>query len=491
MPHEIIDRRPARRTQVAPTESRDSTVRGMSYVPHSHGAADAQRVFCGLAKVRPLPVSIVEREMHCRVTAEKRKCTDAACFVLLVVCLAFWAGAAVFVIPRADWRRVVYGSDSLGRVCGEGDWEQRKRRYFPSVKSDLQVLRAADGDDAEVDVYNDLVSVCVEECPSAGEVVCIDDFLLNMTSLPNASEVLQCYGGVEDPDSDSGAPRNEYYMDNYDFCSSCWVSAMNTTDVFFHCVEDQSVATTSVLRCTFPENPADVSDPEHLEPDDPRCLVVSETVVVNTERTASDDDPVSESLAAAITGLPGWCLDIINTYAVILAVAPTVAGLVCFLCIISIGRGCKIGRCCDRHDAFLSETRFCSATSFFVWTFLVVGLIVAIGISGVAWLNTGLFSVDVAVEFLDNSSNVLEQSISSALGGFTVNVTDLGLDLFSGSLSELAGVQVRTVLSWFLNKCERDLIRSAFHIDCGYRSFSRGTPRHGASLHLFRSSSAF
>ena len=484
--YDVVDRRPSRNARNArnarrvsapnSNESKDGTKRGMSYVPHSHGSdkSGAERVFCGLATARPLPVGIVEREMHCRVSSDQRKCTDLFCFALLILTLAVWAGAAVFVIPRSNWRRLVYGTDSLGRTCGEGDWEDRKRLFFPTVQSDIQALQASAAassttssssvtdDGTALDVYTDLkTSVCVAECPLAGEVVCLNDFLANFSSPPDASVVEQCYGGPVDPRSPAGRHRNTYFMDNRTLCESCWVSSLNTTDVFFHCVQDKPVATSSVKRCTFPSNPDDPADPDHLDPDDPRCLVVHEVVSVATTSAAdlaattgiaalAGVDPVAQMLAAALTGLPGWCLDVINTYAVMLGVAPIISGLVCFLSLISIGRACictKRGCACAAgsrahgNDAAAGR-RFCSGTSFFVWSFLCFGLVLALAVAALAWLKTGLFNLDAAAALLDNSTGGLEATISAALGGFKVNVTDLGLDLFAGSLSELSGVQV-------------------------------------------------
>jgi hypothetical protein len=286
----VVDRR-SQRDKVHPMRPIDSTRRGMRYVPHAHHAK-GKKLFGGLARARPLPVGIVEREMHCSVSSFDRKCTDSGCLAVLTLALLLWAGFAAFIIPRSDWRRIVYGSDSLGRTCGEGEWVDRTHVYFPNVQSDLQVLQAqadAAASEAEaaaavqlssgdVDIYSDLTSVCVRECPLSGSVVCLDSFLGGFDDLPNASTVAQCYGGVsaEDPgQSTAGVHRNAFFLANYEMCSSCWAVPLNTTDVFFHCVAQQSSAAATVRRCTFPENPDNTSDPEHLDPDDPLCLVVS------------------------------------------------------------------------------------------------------------------------------------------------------------------------------------------------------------------------
>ena len=431
--------------------STDSTKKGMTYVPHSHGTRGARLVWGGLARARPLPVGIVEREMHCRVTAEQRKCTDTGCCVLLLLCLALWAGVAAFVIPRADWRRIVYGSDSLGRTCGQGMWGNKTRLFFPDVKGDLLALQslAANGTSLSsssstigtegVDIYNDLTSICVETCPMAGDVVCMDGFLedSSLTHPPNASEVEQCYGvnGI-------GTARASV-------CSSCWLSLFNTSDVFFHCISQPPVATSSLRRCTFPNNPENVSDPTHLEPDDDECLVISEVVTALSQSASLDVDPVSKMLSDAVSGLSGWCLDIINSYAVVLGIAPLLSGLVSFLCIISIGRSCKVCRKID--EVVLVGTVYCGGSAFFVWTMLGFGLLFALMVTALAWLHTGLFSLDIAADFLDNSSTALEATVAAALGGFSVNVSDPNFGLFAGSLGELTGVQVllsENVVAW-------------------------------------------
>jgi hypothetical protein len=201
---------------------------------------------------------------------------------------------------------------------------------------------------------------------------------------------------------------------------------------------------------------------------------VSELTTSLSRDAALEFDPVADHIAAALVSLPGWCLDIINTWSVVLGIAPITSGLVSFLCLVSIGRACRLrgcaynanggssgvadgggaggggagdgsggaGSCCSAGAAG-PDTQYCSATGFFTWTLVSLGLVVALVLTFFAWLRTGLFSVDVAIDLLANSSGALGSQISTALAGYTVNVTALGIDLFAGSsLAELAGVQV-------------------------------------------------
>lgn len=122
------------------------------------------------------------------VSTSKRKKTDCLFFLLIVV--YFFGMLTILGVgyKNGNPARLIYGSDSEGRVCGDinegfvntGRFEDlrvnnnmQKQRFvvFPRTEKDLELQIA--GLDLEFDLFDfDFFSVCASKCPREGDIVC-------------------------------------------------------------------------------------------------------------------------------------------------------------------------------------------------------------------------------------------------------------------------------------------------------------------------------
>ncbi|QDZ19122.1 choline transporter [Chloropicon primus] len=101
---------------------------------------------------------------------EDRKCKDV---LFLVIYLGFLAGLAyvgIVAIEKGDWRRLLYGTDSNGHLCGVKNKNgpdfssMRKIVYIDSMEPSLGVG------------FANARRVCASECPKGGRVCTAEDF---------------------------------------------------------------------------------------------------------------------------------------------------------------------------------------------------------------------------------------------------------------------------------------------------------------------------
>jgi len=86
-----------------------------------------------------------------------RKCTDVICLILFLVFIAAWAIVAFYAAVNGDINRVIYPTDSQGRICGAGDLKDRPKLLFFDLTKCLNFGVMAHGCVTP--------QVCVKECP--------------------------------------------------------------------------------------------------------------------------------------------------------------------------------------------------------------------------------------------------------------------------------------------------------------------------------------
>lgn len=102
---------------------------------------------------------------------EDRKCKDV---LFLIIYLGFLAGlvyVGIVAIEKGDWRRLLYGTDSNGNLCGVGKMKDYKKIvYLDDIEFSLGVG------------FSNARRVCASECPKAGRVCTVGDFPCSLNS---------------------------------------------------------------------------------------------------------------------------------------------------------------------------------------------------------------------------------------------------------------------------------------------------------------------
>jgi len=86
-----------------------------------------------------------------------RKCTDVVCLIIFLAFIFAWAIVAFYAAAKGDINRVIYPTDSQGRICGVGDMEERPVLMFFDLTKCLNLGVLAHGCVTP--------QVCVKECP--------------------------------------------------------------------------------------------------------------------------------------------------------------------------------------------------------------------------------------------------------------------------------------------------------------------------------------
>ena len=96
--------------------------------------------------------------------AEKRRCKDV---LFLIIYLGFLGGLAyvgVVAIGKGDWRRLLYGTDSNGNLCGV------KNKGGPDFSSMKKIVYLDSVELYKGSSFTNARRVCASECPKAGRV---------------------------------------------------------------------------------------------------------------------------------------------------------------------------------------------------------------------------------------------------------------------------------------------------------------------------------
>ena len=104
------------------------------------------------------------------VDVQNRRCTD---ILFLVIFALYWLGMIVVTVigtQQGDPRRLVYGTDNAGRVCGGDELPDKPYTVYPRTAEDALL---AGEEISRTEPWNILFfGVCVSECPKEGDFVC-------------------------------------------------------------------------------------------------------------------------------------------------------------------------------------------------------------------------------------------------------------------------------------------------------------------------------
>jgi choline transporter-like protein 2/4/5 len=157
--------------------------------------------------------------------------------VCLLLFLVFWVGliaSAAVGYQHGDPQRLVYSSDSTGRVCGGKELPNDLYTVYPRAEEDaLDAGQAALSTPWTISFY----SVCVDACPSQGDLVCND---LGWQLVKNESTVRnKSIANVQNDCVNSATP---FFLPSYfSTCDSplirinCWTTMFDTVPVLFRC----------------------------------------------------------------------------------------------------------------------------------------------------------------------------------------------------------------------------------------------------------------
>lgn len=239
---------------------------------------------------------------------EKRKTRDLLFCILFGL---FWIGMIIIGSIGIAWgnpRRLIFGTDYRGNVCGAEDpVKDRRLTAYPRVNEDF-VMNIGRDDPADYQFYG----VCVDSCPGAMDVLCNDE--VSAAAQENTTELRQCIEwdlvGNDQEFNDNDCDR--FAADN------CWVIPQKTESVLFRCVPIFDVDNTITRTCVFPSGIED--------PNSPDCILVQEDRN-GTVRQPAKDNLLFDQLNSARQLWGRYFGDLARTWWVIL-VCSVVIGLV-------------------------------------------------------------------------------------------------------------------------------------------------------------------
>ena len=251
----------------------------------------------------------------------ERKVTDMCCLLIFVLTMVLWIALGIFASQAGEPKRLIYGRDLTGDLCSEAPNANKDYLYYPRLNEDLLESLSDLGTDWEglqnailtggLDLLTKikLTGVCVERCPYEGEVVCTRDYLESKGV--TRPEQLSEYNDISRCRTETMYP----YM-NERLCSSCWVTPLNTTEVFYRCLEIVLESRYQTEKCVNPSHDPDHPDVE-MSADDPRCMT-KETTKTEVERKSAYPNPVAEYLGEAVQSLGSYIADVERSYDVVL-----------------------------------------------------------------------------------------------------------------------------------------------------------------------------
>lgn len=178
----------------------------------------------------------------------ERKCTDCLFCILFLV---FWLGMIIIAgvaVPGGDPERLLYGVDHLGKVCGGDDRAGKKHIYYPRITEDI-INFAASGETNPLKIK--LFGVCLESCPSVGQVVCTETGQSSLDSLVSSTGKTELQVMIDSSDYSFWA---SYPTDVSAVKKGCWIVPLKTADYFFRCLWQREKNSTVTVTCESPES---------------------------------------------------------------------------------------------------------------------------------------------------------------------------------------------------------------------------------------------
>lgn len=267
------------------------------------------------------------------VEKRERKITDLFCLLMFAAAMLLWGAIGVISFSAGKPQSLIYGTDYTGNMCSEGVNDGKDLLYYPRLGEDLVDSMIALGTDWEniqdsvmsggLDILTkfELTGVCVSECPVEGEIVCTRDYLelkdaATPNELSNVNDVSLCKTDVS------------FSLLNDELCSNCWMTALNSTEILYRCLDIVLSRKFSEEECVYPRY--DPDDPGVLlSADDERCIT-KETTNTEVERKSAYPNPIAEYLGEAVESFGSYVADVERSYDVIMVCGVLLALLVGF-----------------------------------------------------------------------------------------------------------------------------------------------------------------
>ena len=156
----------------------------------------------------------------------QRSCTDCLCLLIFIAFLSGIGFIFIFAAVTGDWNAYLYPADYGGNRCGQGDFKNRTKGFFPRIGLDLM-------EQTDI-IYTQpwkikLYTLCVATCPGTFDIsspLIIRDYLWNP-----ASQMTQNFGDGTQQD---------------------WVAVLPTVDTLNRCIPRTEATTNEVEMCAYP-----------------------------------------------------------------------------------------------------------------------------------------------------------------------------------------------------------------------------------------------
>jgi choline transporter-like protein 2/4/5 len=221
----------------------------------------------------------------------------------------------------------VYGTDYQGSVCSRGTGGSAAGKYvtFPRLNHDYV---------ANFGVTNPLAlkfyGICLSACPAMGDIVCNYDSTVSaaghnpwnaagtkqysMSDSALVADKKACLAGTTPT---TIAPSNCTLI-----TSNCWYTVLDTENVYYRCIPKYNISLTQVVRCSYPTDVTDASDP--------RCIL-STTTQSGYQSQPAKPNKLFDQLNASINVYGRYFGDLEKSWWVILVCALGIAAATAFV----------------------------------------------------------------------------------------------------------------------------------------------------------------
>lgn len=240
------------------------------------------------------------------VANSERKCRDTLCCLFFFL---FWVGMVVIAgvaFHKGHPTRLLYGTDYLGRTCGEDEVHGLKYITYPRTAEDYLINLGVNPLDMK------FYGVCVSACPHQFDVVCNSNpallaLIAASPALYSQANMLACANRTSP--APAGVACNTV-IDN------CWVTPVDTVSTLFHCLPVKEYNQTNVAKCIFPSTVTSALSP---------FCVLAEESVSGTVQKPAHQNLVFEYLSTGAAVWSRYFGDIQRTWYVIVICGVLVA----------------------------------------------------------------------------------------------------------------------------------------------------------------------
>ncbi len=297
-----------RRNDVEPSKSKQQEQQQQQQPKNGDCGGDDCCATC--VDERPPISRLEEREQRHDVANMPRKCTDCLCFFLYCAFCLGWLAVAAGAFLFGNLHALTHGYDYEGRLCGYDDVVVNKSLVaYPRLNRDMLEWATEKGEDLltldlsalslEELLTINVTGICVASCPTLGEVICSEQYLrANNGELPAHDLVIECNNGDPFDAEYLLGLFNLFSVENSFLCTHCWVSPLNSTNIFNRCLDIIFTETRTTEECVFPVNSS-------ITADDELCQTKRVTKMqVSTE--PAYENPIAKFLGTLIDTVYGW-----------------------------------------------------------------------------------------------------------------------------------------------------------------------------------------